>query len=75
MSDVTILVRDNGPFVVQGPATIIDAAGQSFQIPGNKPGIALCRCGQSKTRPFCDSTHKTCGFVAEERAERKEGKL
>jgi CDGSH-type Zn-finger protein len=37
-------------------------------IPAGKPAIALCRCGQSSTKPFCDGTHKTCGFVAQELA-------
>jgi CDGSH-type Zn-finger protein len=68
MADVTIKVRDHGPFLVEGPVTIVDAAGNKFEIPANKPAIALCRCGQSKRRPFCDGTHKECGFVAEDRA-------
>ena len=68
MADVTIKVRDHGPFLVEGPITIVDAAGNNFEVPANKPAIALCRCGQSKRKPFCDGTHKDCGFVAEERA-------
>lgn len=68
MSQVTIKVRDNGPFLVEGPITVIDATGNSFTIPANKPAIALCRCGQSKNRPFCDGTHKDCGFMSAERA-------
>jgi CDGSH iron-sulfur domain-containing protein 3 len=68
MADVTIKVRDHGPFLVEGPITIVDAAGNKFEVPANKPAIALCRCGQSKRKPFCDGTHKDCGFVAEERA-------
>jgi CDGSH-type Zn-finger protein len=68
MSQVTIRVRDNGPFVVEGPITVIDADGNAFAIPANKPAVALCRCGQSSKKPFCDGTHKTCGFTAAERA-------
>jgi CDGSH-type Zn-finger protein len=68
MSQVTIKVRDNGPFLVEGPATIVDAAGGVFQIPAGKPAVALCRCGQSKNKPFCDGSHKTCNFMAAERA-------
>ena len=68
MSQVTIKVRDNGPLLVEGPITVIDATGNTFTIPANKPAIALCRCGQSKNKPFCDGTHKECGFMASERA-------
>ena len=68
MSQVTIRVRDNGPLLVEGPITVIDAAGNAFAIPPNKPAVALCRCGQSKRKPFCDGTHKECGFTAAERA-------
>ena len=68
MSSVTIKVRDHGPLLVEGPITIVDAAGNAFQAPANKPAIALCRCGQSKNKPFCDGTHKECGFMADNRA-------
>ena len=68
MSQVTIRLRDHGPLVVEGPVTIIDAAGQAFTIDGSKPGIALCRCGQSQRKPFCDGSHKGCGFQAADRA-------
>jgi CDGSH-type Zn-finger protein len=68
MPDVTIKVRDNGPFLVEGPITVVDAAGNRYQIPADKPAIALCRCGQSKNKPFCDGSHKTCNFMAAERA-------
>jgi CDGSH-type Zn-finger protein len=68
MSQVTIKARDNGPFLVEGPVTIVDAAGGVFQIPPGKPAVALCRCGQSKNKPFCDGSHKTCNFMAAERA-------
>jgi len=30
--------------------------------------VGFCRCGQSKNKPFCDGSHKTCGFMAEELA-------
>jgi CDGSH-type Zn-finger protein len=68
MSQVSIKVRDNGPFLVEGPVTIVDAAGGVFTIPAGKPAVALCRCGQSKNKPFCDGSHKTCSFMAAERA-------
>lgn len=68
MSQVTIRLRDNGPLVVEGPVTIIDAEGKTFFVDPAKPAIALCRCGQSARRPFCDGAHKGCGFAAADRA-------
>ncbi len=65
---VTIRLRDDGPLVIQGPVRIVDANGNEFTLPTEKPLVALCRCGQSGKKPFCDGTHKTCGFLAHERA-------
>ena len=59
---VVIRCRENGPLLVTGPVQILDHQGNAFTIPAGKPSVALCRCGQSKNKPFCDSTHKTCGF-------------
>ncbi len=67
MSDVTITLRHNGPLLVTGPAKLIDHEGKEFNLEG-KVSYALCRCGQSQRRPFCDGTHKGCGWVAEEKA-------
>ena len=58
---VEIKVRDDGPYKVTGPVRLIDADGGVFDVPAGVP-IALCRCGQSEDKPFCDATHKTCGF-------------
>jgi CDGSH-type Zn-finger protein len=66
MADVRIRMRPNGPFVVEGPFELVDSRGQVFQIPADKPAIALCRCGDSQRKPFCDGTHKTCGFISDE---------
>lgn len=65
MSETKIRIRDNGPFLVEGPITLEDADGNSYTI--DKPTIALCRCGQSANRPFCDGAHKGCGFESNER--------
>jgi CDGSH iron-sulfur domain-containing protein 3 len=69
---VVIKVRKNGPYKVTGPITLIDADGNEFELP---PGddIVLCRCGGSKTKPFCDATHSQIGFEAAERAVRQAG--
>ena len=69
MSDVKIRIRDDGPFVVEGPFTLCDADGNEFTLASDKPAFALCRCGQSANRPFCDGSHKACGFQSAERAE------
>lgn len=68
MSEVTIRVRNNGPFLVEGPVKIVDANGNVFPVAADKPAVALCRCGQSARRPFCDGTHNRCGFAAAETA-------
>ena len=61
MPEVEIKVRDNGPYKVTGPVRLIDAEGNEFELEGDRP-IALCRCGQSQTKPFCDASHKSTGF-------------
>jgi CDGSH iron-sulfur domain-containing protein 3 len=66
MADVTIRMRPSGPLVIEGPFKLVDSRGAEFEIPANKPAVALCRCGQSANRPFCDGSHKTCGFVSDE---------
>jgi CDGSH-type Zn-finger protein len=65
MSEFTIKVRANGPYKIEGPVTIVDAEGVPFQLP---PGtsVVLCRCGHSKTKPFCDATHRQIGFEADD---------
>ena len=67
MSDFKVQVRDNGPFLVTGPVTVTDAAGNVFDLKG-KETFSLCRCGASLNKPFCDGCHKTNGFQAAERA-------
>jgi CDGSH-type Zn-finger protein len=65
MSEVTITCRPNGPLLVSGPAKLIDTAGNAYDLSA-KTSFALCRCDESKNKPFCDGTHKTCGFTAGE---------
>jgi CDGSH-type Zn-finger protein len=68
MADVTIRMRPNGPIVIEGPFRLIDSTGNEFKLESSKPAFALCRCGHSANKPFCDGSHKTCGFVSDERA-------
>ncbi len=68
MSDVNIRIRDNGPLVVEGSITITDTDGNEFPVSPDKPAVALCRCGASKNKPFCDGAHRDAGFNAADRA-------
>ena len=57
----TIRLRENGPIVVEGDdVTIIDWQGRPYRT--DRRPVALCRCGQSSRKPFCDGTHRSCGF-------------
>jgi len=67
-----IKVRENGPYLVSGPVTIVDSDGNEYTTPSEKPNVALCRCGGSTTKPFCDGTHSKTGFQAAERAVARE---
>ncbi len=58
MADVTIRIRDNGPLVVEGPITVTDSEGNKFPLNPDKPAVALCRCGHSNNKPFCDGSHR-----------------
>jgi CDGSH-type Zn-finger protein len=55
----TIQVRNNGPYLVRG-VRVVDQDGNEIPAPES---FALCRCGQSSNKPFCDGTHKACGFM------------
>jgi len=68
MADVTIQVRKNGPYRIQGEITLIDHDGNPIPIPEGKTVISLCRCGASVTKPFCDGTHSRIGFKGAEEA-------
>lgn len=63
---VEIKVRDNGPYKVTGPFRLIDADGGAWDV--DEGPVALCRCGHSRTKPFCDATHREEGFESCERA-------
>jgi CDGSH-type Zn-finger protein len=69
MADVTITVRSNGPYKITGPVRIVDPEGLEFVIPEGS-GIVLCRCGHSRSKPFCDSSHKRVGFIADDTSPR-----
>jgi CDGSH-type Zn-finger protein len=57
----TIRLRRNGPYVIDSDdVTVIDWEGVEYPI--DRRPIALCRCGASSKKPFCDGTHSKIGF-------------
>jgi CDGSH-type Zn-finger protein len=48
---------EDGPYVVRGDFTLIDESGKEIEL--HRRTIALCRCGRSRMKPFCDGMHKT----------------
>jgi CDGSH-type Zn-finger protein len=52
----------DGPFLVRGPVELVDQEGNEILV--ERETVALCRCGKSRLRPFCDGTHKLVGFQA-----------
>ncbi|MGH9777721.1 MAG: CDGSH iron-sulfur domain-containing protein [Candidatus Acidiferrales bacterium] len=70
---ITITAKMNGPYRVEAPEgelKLLDAEGKEFDLTG-KPAFSLCRCGHSQNKPFCDGSHKTVGFQANDVAPRK----
>lgn len=74
---LTLRCREHGPLVVEMPADprfaalrlrVTDHLGHEFPLPTGKRAVALCRCGHSNARPFCDGTHKSSGFEAADTA-------
>ena len=65
MADVTIEIIKNGPYIVKGDVELKGSDGRTY--PAEKR-MALCRCGASSEKPFCDGTHSKIGFQAAEQA-------
>jgi CDGSH-type Zn-finger protein len=66
--EVVIVPYRDGPYLVRGPAEVRDQDGHPITV--TRRVIALCRCGKSRTRPFCDGTHQLVRFSAPSQAER-----
>jgi CDGSH-type Zn-finger protein len=63
----TVRLRKNGPYVIEDDSVrVIDWNGNEYAV--TRRPIALCRCGASTTKPFCDRTHSKIGFEAAEEA-------
>lgn len=57
---VTITAYPDGPLLVRGDVELRSADGEP--VPARRRTVALCRCGMSALKPFCDGTHKATGF-------------
>ncbi len=64
---VVIIPYQDGPYLVRGPVVLRDQEGRSITV--SRRTVALCRCGKSRTRPFCDGTHQVIRFRAGSGAE------
>lgn len=67
--EVEIVPYQDGPYLVRGPAVLRDQDGR--EIYAGRRTIALCRCGKSRMRPFCDGTHQLIRFKAASEPEQK----
>lgn len=63
MDTARITPYKNGPLLVRGPFELVDQDGRTIEV--RRKVVALCRCGKSRMKPFCDGTHKTTRFRAE----------
>ena len=68
---LVIRCRENGPLVLAPGVKILDHQGNEFALPEGKEWLALCRCGHSRNKPFCDGSHRQAGFQAAEIAEKR----
>jgi CDGSH-type Zn-finger protein len=59
----------DGPLLVRGPFRLCDQDGGEIAV--GRETVALCRCGKSRIRPFCDGTHKVIRFSAPSAAEHR----
>jgi CDGSH-type Zn-finger protein/uncharacterized Fe-S cluster protein YjdI len=58
---LNVRLGPNGPVLFEGPLDVL-SDDRNEKVTGQKG--ALCRCGQSATKPFCDGSHRTAGFEA-----------
>jgi CDGSH-type Zn-finger protein len=65
---VSITPYRDGPLLVRGPFQLVDSGGEIIET--DRSPVALCRCGKSRIRPFCDGTHKLIRFRAPSESER-----
>jgi CDGSH-type Zn-finger protein len=68
LPEMTVTPYRDGPYLLRGAFTLCDQDG--VEIATTRRVVALCRCGKSRTRPFCDGTHKLIDFRAPSGPER-----
>lgn len=61
MADTKVSIMKNGPILVEGDSQFVDSDGNAIDT-GGKPTVALCRCGGSENKPFCDGAHSRINF-------------
>ncbi|NLI00289.1 MAG: CDGSH iron-sulfur domain-containing protein [Chthonomonadales bacterium] len=66
METPKIEVLKDGPYLVTGAVELLDADEQPIEVKTTK--IALCRCGRSAEKPFCDGTHRKSGWTEDTQA-------
>jgi CDGSH-type Zn-finger protein len=69
MSEARITPYRDGPLILRGPFVLSDQEGNEIAV--GRRTVALCRCGKSRIRPFCDGTHKVVRFRAPSGAEKR----
>ncbi len=69
--DVVIVPYRDGPYLVRGPLVLRDQDGRRIEL--SRRTVALCRCGKSRMRPFCDGTHRLVEFRAPSQPEAPRG--
>ena len=62
VDEATITPYRDGPLLVRGPVRLTDQDGREIEL--DRSTVALCRCGKSRMRPFCDGSHKVVRFKA-----------
>ena len=62
-----IIVRNDGPLRIEGECELVDMEGRPYGLAG-RTAFALCRCGHSANKPFCDGAHKVAGFQDKQEA-------
>ncbi|HEY1489382.1 MAG TPA: CDGSH iron-sulfur domain-containing protein [Micromonosporaceae bacterium] len=59
----SVTLCPDGPLLIRGDYLLLTADGESLD--GHRNTVALCRCGKSAIKPFCDGTHKMIDFRTE----------